>query len=223
MRIDDSDRIERWAATSLMTALALLLTLTIFGPAAVAQSAAFHANRAFADAFGCSESQTSIECFNVNVFTGPTNGQKTTFLFYDHTVIDPSTGAFQEEAFGFGQIPNSTFQVHPQTDSLNVDTSTVADFFNELCTFDPYTSTTTCNLTPGGVVTGTWTVIRNLQTQRFSGTFRLVSLGDIFISTGTSESQAALANVNVLGAALANGFGNVGTNHNTNISVLVQH
>lgn len=58
---------------------------------------------------------------------------------------------------------------------------------------------------------------------KFSGTNSFRSPGLIFVATGSSAQQAALANVNVLGAALANGFGNVGTNHNTNISVLVQH
>ncbi len=104
---DDLHRIEKWAAPSLVTAFALLLTLTLCGSAAVAQSAVFHANGAFADESGCSESQTSIECFTVQVLTGPVNGQKTTFITYDHTIItDPSTGAFQD-AFGFGTIPNS--------------------------------------------------------------------------------------------------------------------
>jgi hypothetical protein len=51
MRRDDSDRIEKWAATSLMTAFGLLLTLTLCGPAAVAQSATFHVNGAFASVF----------------------------------------------------------------------------------------------------------------------------------------------------------------------------
>ena len=87
----------------------------------------------FADEFGCSQSQTSIECFNVDVVTGPVNGQKTTFMVYDHSILDLNTGAFQD-ASGFGTILNSAFQVHGQTDSLNVDTSTVAGFFNQFCT-----------------------------------------------------------------------------------------
>ena len=134
MRKDNSDRIEKWAATS----LTLLLTLILCGPAAVAQSGTFNANGAFASVLDfCSESQTSIEqCILLEVFTGSTKGQKTTLLDYDLLIItDPSTGAFQESS-GFGYIPNSAFQVHGQTDSLNVDTSKVADFFNGFCTFD---------------------------------------------------------------------------------------
>jgi hypothetical protein len=225
MRRDDSDRLEKWAATSLMTAFALLLTLILCGPAAVAQSAAFHGNGAFADEFSCAESQTSIECISVGVltFTGSANGQKTTFLDYDHFIMDLNTGALLQDAFGFGQIPNSAVQIHGQTDSLNVDTSTVAGFFNRFCTFDPNTGIPTCNLTSGGVVTGTWTVISNLFTLQESGTFRETFPNMIFISTGTSKSQAARATVNVLGAALANVRGNVGTNHNTSVTVQVRH
>jgi hypothetical protein len=210
MRRDDSDRIEKWAATSLISAFALLLTFALCGPAAVAQSAAFHANGAFADELSCSQSQTTIECFTVEVFTG--------FLLYDHSIEDLNTGAFQD-SFGFGTIPNSAFEVQAQTGSLNVDTSTVAGFFNQFCTFDPNTNTFTCNPTPGGVVTGAWTVIRRLATMHSSGTTRFTSPGVISIQTGTSDSQAALANVNVLGAAAANVTGIVGTNHNTTINV----
>jgi hypothetical protein len=211
-----------------MTAFTLLLTLTLCGPAAVAQSAAFHANGAFAGVSDCSESQTSIECIIVNVTVNASTGsasQKTTFLVYDHLITDPSTGALQE-ALGTGQIPNSAFQVQGQTDSLNVDTSTVAGFFNAFCFFDPNTNTRGCNLAaPGGVVTGTWNVMRNLFTFRIVGTLTRTFPNMILISTGTQDAQAASASVNVLGGMLANFAGNtaVGTNTNTNISVHVRH
>jgi len=79
---------------------------------------------------------------------------------YDHSTVDLNTGAVLQDASGFGSIPDSAFQVHGQTDSLNVDTSTVAGFFNQFCTFDPNTGIPTCNPTTGGVVAGTWTAIR---------------------------------------------------------------
>ena len=216
MRRDDSDRIEKRAATSLITAHALLLTLTLCGPAAVAQSAAFHANGAFANVFVFSS--TDSELFQVDVNTGSTNGQQATFLSYDLVISDPNTGAPLQEALGFGQVPNSAFQVHGHADSLNVDTSTVAGFVNQFCTFDN-TGIETCTSSPGGVVTGTWNVITNLSTFRTTGTITQTSPGMKSISAGNSESQAALASVNVLGAALANITGTVGTSHNTSISV----
>src|SRR5262249_32372202 len=123
---------------------------------------------------------------------------------------------------GSGTIPNSAFQVQGNRASLNVDTSTVANFVNTLCTFDPNTNTSLCSDVPGGVVTGTWTVITPLKSQ-FSGTNSFTSPAMIFIITGTSKSQLALANVNVLGAASANATGNVGTNHNTTINIVHQH
>ena len=220
MRKDDLDRIEKWAATSLRTALVLLLTLTLCGPAAVAQFAS-HGNFQFANAIGCSESQTSFDCIQVFVATGSAKGQTTTFMFYDHTVSDVNTGAFLQDTFGFGTIPNSAFQVHALTDSLNVDTSTLSpDVFSNGCfTSDP---NTTCNFS-GGVVTGTWNVIPHLDTFHSSGASSEISPNTISITNGTSDSQAALANVNVLGAALANATGQVGKQINTSISVQVLH
>jgi hypothetical protein len=221
MRKDDLDRIEKWAARS----LTLLLILISCGPAAVAQSTTFNANGAFASVVDfCSESQTSIEqCILLEVFTGSTNGQKTTLLDYDLLIFtDPSTGAFQE-ASGFGFIPNSSFQVHGQNDSLNVDTSKVPDFFNGFCTFDPITGNTTCNSAPGGVVIGTWTAITNLLTSQSSGTNRTTFPNLISAFSGTFDSLAALANVNVLGAAFANATASVGTSHTANISVQARH
>jgi hypothetical protein len=221
MRTDASDRLEKWAATSLMTAFALLVTLTLCGPPAVAQSAAFHANGAFANASPvCTESQTSIDCIFVQVDTQSASGP--TFMFYDHFILDLNTGVSQETS-GSGTIPNRAFQVQGKTASLNVDTSTVAGFSNEFCTFDPNTNVFMCNSVPGGVVTGKWTVITPLLKSQFSGTNSFTSPASIFIFTGTSKSQTALANVNVLGAAAANAMGNVGTNHNTIINVQVRH
>jgi hypothetical protein len=216
MHRDDLDRVNKWAATS----LTLLLTLILCGPAAVAQSTAFHANGAFANAFSCSFSQTSIDCIEVSVSASSTNG---TFLFYDHSVSDLNTGFLLQDTSGFGTIPNSTFQVIGKTDSLNVDTSTVAGFSNQFCTFDPNTGVPTCNSIPGGVVTGTWTVITNLDSSHSSGASTETFPNAIFITNGTFDSLAALANVNVLGAALANVTGQVGTQITTFISVQVRH
>jgi len=56
---------------------------------------------------------------------------------------------------------------------------------------------------------------------KFSGTSSFRSPGLIFVATGSSAQQAALANVNVLGVAAANVTGSVGTSHNTDI--MVQH
>jgi len=220
MRKNDSDRIEKWAATSLTTALTLLLTLTLCGPA-VAQSTAFNENGAFASVLGFCSVQTSIECITVQVFASSTNGRLATFLFYDHTVSDLNTQILLQDTSGSGYIPNSAFQVHGQTASLNVNTSTG---FGQLCTFDPSTGMEiTCNPV-GGVVTGTWTVIPNVDTEHSTVTTRQTFPNAISNSTGTFDSQAALASVNVLGAALANVTGQVGKTTNAAISVqIVRH
>jgi len=219
MRKDDLDRIEKWAATSLTTALTLLLTLTLCGPAA---AIGFNANGAFATAVNCFSQTSLVECISVEVDTGSANGQKTTFLFYDHSFSDPNTGFLLQDTFGVGTIPNSAFQVHGQTDSLNVDTSKLSPdvFFQEFCTYDPSTGTSTCNPILGGVVTGTWTAILNLLTTHSSGASSETFPIQIFITTGTSDSQTALANVNVLGAAFATGDANVGKRISTFIEVV---
>ena len=219
MRKNDSDRIQKWAATSLTTALTLLLTLTLCGPAA---AIGFNANGAFATAVNCFSQTSLTECISVEVDTGSANGQKTTFLFYDHSFSDPNTGFLLQDTFGVGTIPNSAFQVHGQTDSLNVDTSKLSPdvFFQEFCTFDPITDLSTCNPILGGVVTGTWTAILNLLTTHSSGASSETFPIQIFITTGTSDSQTALANVNVLGAAFATGDANVGKRISTFIEVV---
>jgi len=223
MRKDDSDRIQKWAATSLTTSLTttltLLLTLTLCAPAA---AIGFNANGAFATAVNCFSQTSLTECISVEVDTGSANGQKTTFLFYDHSFSDPNTGFLLQDTFGVGTIPNSAFQVHGQTDSLNVDTSKLSPdvFFQEFCTFDPITDLSTCNPILGGVVTGTWTAILNLLTTHSSGASSETHPIQIFITTGTSDSQTALANVNVLGAAFATGDANVGKRISTFIEVV---
>ena len=135
MRTDDSDRLEKVAATSLR-AFALLVTLTLCVPAAVARSITFHANGDSASGFFCfSQSATTEECIDVNVFApggpGGAPGQTDTFLFYEDFIDDASTGVLIQESDGSGLIPNSAFQVHGNTDSLNVDTSKVPNFDNE--------------------------------------------------------------------------------------------
>ena len=147
-------------------------------------------------------------------------GQTATFLSYDFHTSDLS-GLSGQDTLGFGQIPNSAFQVHGQTDSLNVDTSKLSPdvFFQEFCTYDPSTGTSTCNPILGGVVTGTWTGT-NLLTTHSSGSSKETHPIQIFILTGTSDSQTALANVNVLGAAFAAGDANVGKRISTFIEVV---
>jgi hypothetical protein len=215
---DDLDRIEKWAAIS----LTLLLTLTLCGPAVAQSGPTFHANGNFADGFSCSPPATTVECISVSVFGpgGPTGipGQTATFLFYDDFIFDPNTGIPIQDTNGSGLIPNSAFQVHGKTDSLNVDTSKVPNFDNEFCTFDQF-GNPTCNPAQGGIVTGTWNAIATLLNFQFSGTTRQVFPGVTFISTGTSNFKPALTSLSVLGVVATNATGDIGQEHNTFITV----
>ena len=206
----------------LMVALVLLLTLTLCGPAAVAQSSVFHANGAFADTFSpCAIPGlpgTSTVCMIVEVSTASASGP--TNLFYDLFILDNDTGISQETS-GNGTIPNSAFQVQGNRAALNVDTSTVANFVNTLCIVDNG-GPPNCSSVPGGVVTSTWTAITQIKS-RMSGSNHITTPGTNFNITGTSTSHPAITNMNSLGVALANVAGSVGTNHNTTISIFPQH
>jgi len=107
MRKDDLDRIEKWAATSLRTALALLLTLTLCGPAA---AIGFNANGAFATAVNCFSQTSLTECISVEVDTGSANGQKTTFLFYDHLSVIRTLGFYYRIPSVSVQSPTAHFR-----------------------------------------------------------------------------------------------------------------
>ena len=100
----------------LMSALVLLLTLTLGGPAAVAQSTTVRVsgNSAFTDS--CSpQSATTVECIEVSVFApgGPMGaaGQTQTLLFYDDSIADASTLSPIQDMNGSGLIPNTAFLV----------------------------------------------------------------------------------------------------------------
>ena len=220
MRKDGSHRLEKWAAKSFRSALALLTPILLYGPAAVAQSVTFHANGDFATVFSCSPSATTSECINVNVFVsgGPTPRQTATFLLYDDSITDVSTGIPIQDTNGSGIIPNSAFQVHGNTGSLNVDTSKVPNFFNEFCTFDQF-GNETCGSARGGIVTGTWNLITSLLNFQMSGTTRSALPSVTSILTGTSNDRPAVTSFSVLGVVVTNATGDLGKEHNTFITV----
>jgi hypothetical protein len=216
MRPSHSARIQKWAGKSLMLIFALLSAIALSGATAVAQSVSFHANGAFASASSCA-GQLIVECFDVFVAGGSVKGQQGTYLEYHHFIDDLTTDVLQRD-FGFGTIPNSAFKVQGQTDVLNVDTNTVAYFFSESCTFGPNIETCTENV-PIGIVTGTWTGIGGFAVQR-TGTVRLIfpSFGSV-LTTGTDDDSSAVASLTVLGTKLTTTFAQIGTNHNTTITV----
>ncbi len=190
---------------------------------AQAQSSSFSANGAFANALpSCVTSGTTVTCLNVFVSRGGTTSSPSTSLYYEIDILDQNTGAFLQEIFGYGTIPNSAFQVQGNTDSLYVDTSTVASFTNRVCNFDPSTFLITCSSGPGGVVAGKWTEFTPLISSQFSGTSKLSSPSVTFISTGTSDVKFALANVTALGSTGTDNNGQIGTFHSAQISITVK-
>jgi hypothetical protein len=144
-------------------------------------------------------------------------GQIQTLLVYDDSIADASTFLPIQDTNGSGLIPNTAFQVHGNTDLLNVDTSKVPKFDNEFCTFDSV-GTPTCNPASGGLVTGTWNAISTLLNAQFTGTTKLVFPTVRLIEAGTTISKPAVTSLSVLGVP-ANGTGNMGLEQNTLITV----
>jgi hypothetical protein len=207
------------AISKIGTALLLFLI-----PAAVAeaQSKVFTQNGPAANATPCLFSNTTVTCLSVFVVRLGTSSPNDTFLLYDLFNQDLNTGAFQDFN-GSGTIPNSAFQAKPSTDSLSVDTSTLPSslFTNSTCSFDPSTGFT-CGPAHGGVVSGTWTEFTRLIGEEFSGTFKSSSPSFDMISVGTNDFHPALANVSVLGATATDPNAQLGTVHNTTISIQVK-
>jgi hypothetical protein len=209
MRLSDLHLYQRSVLTFVLTPFAVVLTLTLLGPAAVAQSMTVRANGAFATVVGCVD-QPVFECFDLEVYMASLNGQQSTFLRYEHFLQDLNTGSVQDD-FGFGTIPSSAFKLQGQNYLLNVDTTNVVDFYNLSCR-------ATCDITPGGIVTGTWTKIGG-SSGHSTGTIRLSSRSGTELIIGTQDFETALASGNILGMATVSLPGQVGTNHNTTITV----
>ena len=201
----------------LMSALVLLLTLPWCGPAAVAQSPTSSTSGNFNQGTVCSQqSATTVECITVDVVAVGSQGQIQTLLFYDDSIADASTFLPIQDTNGSGLIPNTAFQVHGNTDLLNIDTSKVPKFDNEFCTFDSV-GTPTCNPASGGLVTATWNAISTLSTQ-ITGTTKMVFTTVRLIESGTTISKPAVISFSVLGVP-ANGQGLMGQEQNTLVTV----
>ncbi len=176
----------------------------------------------FADENVCSGSGSVLSCIFVDVSNASsteTTPGITPFLAYDIFTTDFSTGAFQEFG-GFGQISVTAFKATGATDALSVDTSTVPGFINFMASFDPTTGITTAGPAPGGLVSGTWIElpIQGSQNGTITNTFPAAKL----IITGTSGFNLASASVTVLGVGATGGDAQVGTQHNTTISIQFQ-
>ncbi len=209
----------------LLASAVLSLLLTSAGTAqAQTRTSTFSVSGAFASESTCFVSGSLFTC--IFVFTdnessnqaNPTPGI-TPFLDYLYSTVDLNTGIYRDFG-GFGQIPVGAFKATSSTDTLSVDTSTVPGFINFATYFDPTTGVFIFGTAPGGLVTGTWTELPIGGSQ--SGMTTSSFPGSKFIATGTSDFNLASASVTVLGVGATGGDAQVGTQHNTSISIQLQ-
>jgi hypothetical protein len=149
----------------------------------------------------------------VYVSRGSNGGGPGTLLSYYYFATNPTINQFVEYG-GYGQIPNEAFQVEGNNFAVKIDTSTIPGFYNYYC------NTAVCpGLGTGGPVSGTWTQMTSHIGTKSSGSFTSTTPGATYKSNGTSEFNAASSNVNVLGVTATGVSGNVGTQHETTITV----
>ena len=163
----------------------------------------FEANGTFGQFFSCN----ADSCIFLSVMRGGPSSAPQTFLSY---FLFTFTGA---QSFGFGTIPNASLSVlDTRTITLNTDTSTIADFSNEVCDINGI-----CNPGPGGVISGTW---QKIAFSSFHITFNFQStFGNVFVTNnGTADQVSAMAQLTVLGDAFSD-VGQIGTNHNTGVTI----
>ena len=177
------------------------------------QSPAFTANGDTAGTNYCATSGDTIYCISVFVARGGSRGAESTYLSYDYFASNPTINQFVDY-YGFGEIPNSAFQVQGNRYSVDIDTSTVPGFQNYYC------NTSVCGeIGTGGPVSGTWSPITPQIGTKSTGTVTMTTPGAKYIQNGTQESNAALSSVTVLGYIATNVSGNVGTQRNTTINI----
>ena len=180
---------------------------------ALAQPTVFHANGASGFTVG-SSNNTSIV---LNVNRGGSGTTKQTSLSFDLFTFNQNSFT---DTFGTGTIPNTDLT----GDStallrLNTDTSTNTNFTITSCTFDLTTFINTCINISGGPISVTWTKTQGFTVHSASTqSMRFAQFTEQ--SVGESESSFALASGSVLGNAILPGsFGEIGVNHNTNITI----
>lgn len=192
--------------------VSLLAAVSMMAQSPAAQVQTIHSSGAFAN---LSAFANGSDLF-LNVNRSDNNGQRTTFLNFD--IFSFSNNSFSD-TFGFGQIPNDSL-VGDSTKrvSLNVDTRQLSSFQTVTCTFDFTTFTESCQPGPFGVI--------QLDFQQ-DGAFstRTISDNDTkffqfeFRNQQNSDSASASANGSVVGIPITNGFGNIGTNRDTTITL----
>lgn len=198
---------------------AFVILLSCMVPASVSAQttspsvATFHKNGTSGSAFGFN-GPTFI---NLQVNRGQTSGgAPSTFLFFSAFTF---TGQGFSETIGFGEIPNTALMGDSTAHlTLTVDTSQVSGFTVSTCTFSFISFTFTCTSGPFGPIHVDWQTT-NQFSNKITSTTQFEFLQFMMIQDSNSANSSALAQISYLGTSFNNGFGEVGVEHSTTISI----
>jgi hypothetical protein len=194
--------------------LTIVLLAASVGSGASVPVTHFKVNGNFADVFfACDDNGlcASVSVFQgVNLFQGKTaHAPQTTMLFYTLFLLNG------DQQVGFGLIPDANVTVN-DTRSLilaDTDTNTIDGFTNLLCDIN-----FNCSTVAGGVISGTWQKLPDFSVHSTSSSIERIG-HILFTFNGTFDESAATAQVSVLGNNFSNAAGDIGTQHNSGITI----
>ncbi len=175
-----------------------------------------HSSGAFANVFAFASGSDIF----LNVTRSDNNGVTRTFLNLD--IFSFSPDGFTD-TFAFGQIPNDSLKGDNSRQlNLNLDTSQMTSFGISTCTFSFSTETGSCGPGPTGVIQLEFQQDGNITVRTVSDASATFFQSDVHTQQN-SDSASALVNGAILGIPLINISSNIGTNHDTTITLTPTH
>jgi hypothetical protein len=179
----------------------------------------FQVNGLLTDYFGC-DANGNCTIYGLSANTSGTFGPQY-FFFYDVFTTNSSGQSVVYD--GFGQIPaDSVSRIGTSQVTLNVDTSQVSGFVNNVCMFDPVTGNSSCASGPGGVINVNWQKT-NVFTVSKSGISRGTFAPNLIVNNDASATQSsATSSGTILGFnVVPGGVGELVSGHDG--SITIQH
>jgi len=198
----------------------LILGLLLAPFSAVAQTTVtqFQVNGLVTDYFACDTNGNNCTIYSLNANTSGTFGAQYFFMYDVFTTNSSGEGVAYS---GFGQIPaSSVSQVGPSQVAVNVDTSQVPGFVNNVCTFDPVTLNGSCASGPGGAINVNWQKT-TVFTRSQSGPSRGVFAPNLIVNLNASSTvSSATSSGTILGFnVIPGGDGDIGEGHSGEITI----
>jgi len=179
----------------------LLLAILLFSSAALASGQTVSIQGAGDSAATTAFANGAVIHLSVNNGTDA-SGNPITLLSYTVDTTNPD-GSTTENS-GFGLIPNSAFTSQVNKMNLAVDTSQVAGFFSETCTFS--SSGVTCSSSQMGLIQAAWT-----DNHLFSETDTLHEVETGANITTHLDDRGVNESANAQGSVLGFAFSDIGS------------